>query len=137
MATNLFVYGTLLVPKIWNAVTGYHDPESVRGNLAGHRIQRVKAADFPAIVIDSNSNESVTGLVIKNISPNALERLDQYEDSFYERVSVHVDTDSGTVEAHVYRVPLGLAGKILSEDPWTLEWFETKALNRYWNRLFA
>ena len=61
----------------------------------------------------------------------------QYEDSFYERVAVQVDTDSGTVEANVYRVPLGLAGKILSEDPWTLEWFETEALDRYWKRLFA
>jgi len=137
MATNMFVYGTLLVPKIWNAVTGYHDPESVRGNLAGHRIQRVKAGDFPAIVIDPESSEPVPGLVIKNIPPDALERLDQYEDSFYERNAVHIDTDSGTVEAHVYRVPPRLAEKILSEDPWTLEWFETEALNRYWNGLFA
>lgn len=137
MATNMFVYGTLLVPKIWNAVTGYHDPESVRGNLAGHRIQRVKAGDFPAIVIDPDSSAPIPGLVIKNIPPNVLERLDQYEDSFYERIAVHIDTDSGPVEAHVYRVPPGLAGKILSEDPWTLEWFETEALNRYWNGLFA
>ncbi len=137
MAMNLFVYGTLLVPKIWNAVTGYHDPDSVPGTLVGHRIQRVKSGDFPAIVIDPDSDKPVPGLVMKNVSPNALERLDQYEDNFYERVAVDIETDSGPVEAHVYRMPPELAGEILSEDPWTLEWFETEALNRYWNRLFA
>jgi len=135
---NLFVYGTLMVPKIWNAVTGYHDPATIPGTLAGHRIQRVTGGDFPAIVLDLSSTKPVSGLIIKNVSPAALERLDQYEDDFYERISVSIQTEAGnSVNAQVYRMPNQLAEDILSDEPWSLEWFESEALERYWNRLFA
>lgn len=134
---NLFIYGTLMVPKIWNTVTLCPDPISIAGELFHHRIQRVKHGDFPAIVADPNSPPSIPGLVIQNVSKAALDRLDQYEDNFYERVYVSIKTKTNTIAAQVYRVPFELADEILSTDPWSLEWFEKEALERYWNRLFA
>ena len=134
---NLFIYGTLMVPKIWDTVTLCPDPVSIAGELFHHRIQRVKHGDFPAIVADPDSPSPIPGLVIQNVSVAALDRLDQYEDEFYERVSVSIITEKSTIEAQVYRVPLELANEILSTDLWSLEWFEEEALERYWNRLFA
>ena len=46
---TLFAYGTLLVPRIWRAVTGCDCP-SQPATLPGFAIYRVKDADFPGIV---------------------------------------------------------------------------------------
>lgn len=134
---NLFIYGTLMVPKIWNTVTLCPDPISIAGELFHHRIQRVKDGDFPGIAADSDSPYPIPGLVIQNVSIAALDRLDQYEDDFYERVTVSIQTEKGTIEAQVYRIPSDVVNEVLSADPWSLEWFEKEALERYWDRLFA
>ena len=48
-----------------------------------------------------------------------------------------VDVGEGSHLANTYRVPLARADEILSDSPWTLEWFEENALESYWNRLFC
>ena len=130
---NLFVYGTLLVPKILRAVTGLDDLKTVPAKLEGFDIFRVVDGDFPGIVEGSGL---VSGKVVLDVSETAMTRLDAYEDSFYERELVKVSTSSGTLEAFVYVVPQNIAEDILSNHTWTLEWFEREALDRYWERLF-
>ena len=134
---HLFAYGTLLVPRIWEAVTGMTSIESEEANLLHHQIFRVEGGDFPGIVESSDPCAQVPGRVFFNLPPDVLSALDRYEDSFYERVSVSVQSAQQEIDAQVYRIPVSHASEILSEDPWTLEWFEREAFHRYWNRLFA
>ena len=130
---NLFVYGTLLVPKILSAVTGLEDLETASAELKGFDIFRVTGGDFPGIV---EGTGPVLGKVVLNVSETAMRRLDAYEDSFYEREVVEVSTNGGTLEAFAYVVPEEIAKSVLSDQTWTLEWFKREALDRYWERLF-
>lgn len=134
---NLFAYGTLLVPKIWEAVTGAPQPRNEEATLSRHRIFKVSGEDFPAIVETGRMEEVVPGRVFFDLPLAVIHSLDQYEDSFYERIEVEVSTKSGSTIAQVYRIPRPKAGPVLSSETWTLEWFETEASDRYWARLFG
>ncbi|MDF1656458.1 MAG: gamma-glutamylcyclotransferase [Verrucomicrobiales bacterium] len=134
---NVFVYGTLLVPRIWELVTECPDLDSTEAFLKGHSIWTVKGATFPAIREESPSHESlVRGRVYFDIPAPALQRLDLYEDSFYERVPIKVHTKGGIVDADVYRAPQEKADAIVSENPWSLEWFEMNGLEDFLRNVF-
>lgn len=128
---NLFVYGTLLVPKIWDIVSEYPNPESAAASLHGFSIYRVKDGDFPGIVEDPKAPAPVPGRVILNIPKAAMQRLDDYEGSFYIRQSLVVSTPTEEVEAFAYVIPRELS-YILTKERWTLNWFEKWGLERYW-----
>jgi gamma-glutamylcyclotransferase (GGCT)/AIG2-like uncharacterized protein YtfP len=135
---NLFVYGMLLVPKIWEAVTGINALAGKEGSIAGHQIFRVQGGDFPGIVQTGGREDRVPGKVFCDLPELAMRRLDAYEDTFYERNAVTVELDDGTsVLAEVYVIPEKKAAEILSPSPWTLDWFEENALDSYWARLFG
>jgi len=130
---NLFVYGTLLVPEILEAVTRMNNLNSVSGMLSGYRIYRVEGGDFPGI---SKGDGSVPGRVLLNVPELAMIRLDAYEDTFYVRETVEIETDSGLKSAFAYTVPSEIAASVLSDETWTLDWFQQEALTHYWARLF-
>jgi gamma-glutamylcyclotransferase (GGCT)/AIG2-like uncharacterized protein YtfP len=135
---NVFVYGTLLVPKIWETVTATTGLVSHPSELAGYEIRRVRDAVFPGIVAAPREGTRVNGRVFFDVPAEALRRLDAYEDDFYLREEVHpVVTGMGPVPAQAYLVPPGDAERILSSDPWTLEWFEENGLEGFWSRVFA
>lgn len=135
---NLFVYGTLLVPKIWNAVTKCPDLVAFPADLSGYSIFRVRNADYPGIVVSPESLEKVTGKLFRDVPEIALKRLDAYEDSFYDRRTLMVDAAGlGCVPADAYCIAEDKAAAILSVDPWTISWFEETALTGFWERTFA
>lgn len=134
---NVFVYGTLLVPKIWELVTECPHLTPLSATLHGHSIWRVEDATFPAIKKEDRDDKySVAGQVYLEVPPLAMQRLDLYEDAFYERVEVTVLTDNGEIDAQVYRAPSETAKAILSDDPWTLEWFEKNGLEPFLKNVF-
>ena len=135
---NLFVYGTLLVPKIWEAVSGIDDTTGEEGSISGYQIFRVHGGDFPGIIATGENADHVSGKIFCDLPEEAMRRLDAYEDTFYERHEVEVLlAGEKTKSAHAYVVPEKEAPKILSSSPWTLEWFEEHALETYWARLFG
>ncbi|MEM9016654.1 MAG: gamma-glutamylcyclotransferase family protein [Verrucomicrobiota bacterium] len=134
---NVFVYGTLLVPRIWAAVTRSPEVASEPASLPRYQIARVRQADFPAIVETGEASDLVPGRVMLNVPESAIQRLDAYEDTFYERVEVEVSLRGSPMRADVYRVPKPSAAALLTDETWTLEWFEEHALERYWKRLFG
>lgn len=137
LSMNVFVYGTLLVPRIWETVTNCKDVESDAGFLYAHRIYRVKDGDFPGIVATGNEEDRVRGRIFYDVPEDALQRLDDYEDGFYDRLSLTIEKENGeSATAEIYVVPESKAAAILSDESWTIEWFETVAFERYWNRLF-
>lgn len=134
---NVFVYGTLLVPRIWELVTECPDLESAEAKLSRHSIWRVREATFPAIREEGPDYEGeVPGRVFFDVPAPALQRLDLYEDAFYERVTVSVQTANGPVDADAYRVPGENAKAVVSGDTWTLEWFEQNGLERFLENVF-
>lgn len=134
---NLFAYGTLLVPRIWEAVTGIPPGRTCEANLPGYQIFRIREGDFPGIVETGETRDTVSGRIFFDLSPDVIDRLDRYEDAFYERVDVSVLSVEGTDEAQTYRIPRSSSALLLTPEKWTLHWFEEEALPRYWERLFG
>jgi gamma-glutamylcyclotransferase (GGCT)/AIG2-like uncharacterized protein YtfP len=134
---NVFVYGTLLVPKIWDAVTHCPDLDSEAAELTGYAKYRVRGADYPGIV-EADSDSIVSGRIFLKVPDAAVRRLDAYEDSFYERLPLTVRlTDGSRLEADAYCVPVEKAAAILSKELWTLTWFEDHALDSFWTSSFG
>lgn len=130
---NLFAYGTLLVPEIWLAVTG-RPCRSKEAILPGHDIRRVRNGDFPGIRHIQGS-EGVPGRVFFDLDAETLQRLDAYEDDFYERLEVSTrDSDGQTHPAQAYVVP-DRHKDVLTDETWTLAWFREHALHDYLARL--
>ncbi|MCB1228627.1 MAG: gamma-glutamylcyclotransferase [Verrucomicrobiae bacterium] len=126
---TLFAYGTLLVPRIWRAVTRCDCP-SEPATLPGYAIFRVLEADFPGI-IESRPESSVPGRIFSGLDDEILARLDAYEDDFYERREVTLlDATGNPVQSQAYVVPARFR-EGLSDEPWTLDWFETEAMDSY------
>ena len=135
---NVFVYGTLLVPRIWDTVTLARELRSVPATLAGYEIRRVRDAVYPGIFANPSSPAPVQGRVFLGVPDSAIARLDAYEDDFYLRASVRPLTEEfGEVEAQAYLVPPAEVASILTEDNWSLSWFERHGLEGFWDRVFS
>src|SRR4051794_24181265 len=90
---HVFTYGTLMFPEVWRAVVGRHF-ESVEGRAAGYAIFRVRDAVFPGILAAAEGSH-VSGVVYLDVDLPTLQRLDAFEDAFYERRAIPVDYDDG------------------------------------------
>ena len=134
MPQNLFVYGTLMVPEIWHAVTGLPENSTARpANLRGYQRRRVEGADFPGIFASKSQDDVVHGCVYENITAEVFDRLDRYEDHFYQRVEVVVevvDSEPASLPCQAFIIPASGIG-ILSDDPWDPETFRENSLERY------
>lgn len=127
----LFVYGTLLAPEILELVIG-RPVESQPAILKGYACHYVQGATFPGIFRDGASQTE--GRVLKNLRGSEIQALDQYEDSFYERLHVNVCSEGDEIDAMAYVVPLVHRG-VLSEEKWTWEEFERLHLSDYLRRM--
>lgn len=134
---NVFVYGTLLVPKIWETVTKTGGLVSREATLAGHEIRCVRDAVYPAIFASPDSGGSIPGRVFFDVPETALRRLDAYEDDFYRREEVHPEIEGiGKVSAQAYLVSAADVPRLLSPQGWSLAWFEKNGLEGFWERVF-
>lgn len=135
---NVFVYGTLLVPKIWETVTRTMDLVSENASLSGFEIRCVRDVVYPGIYASPTAPTPVPGRVYFDVPESALRRLDAYEDEFYLREEVFPEIAGGVqVAAHAYLVPPEKAAAILSPHGWSLEWFEANGLAGFWEGFFS
>jgi len=118
---HVFTYGTLMFPEIWQAVVG-RSFETVEGTAAGFEVFRVRDAVFPGIVAGTGEC-SVPGVVYLDVDQESTERLDRFEDDFYERRPIAVDCRSGQQWiAEAYVVP-SANRSVLTNEPWSRESF--------------
>ncbi len=92
---NLFTYGTLMCDDIMYEVSG------VRLSWASSVLQdyarySVKGQDYPAVVYEEGI--SVDGVLYFDVPESSWFRLDRFEGSMYERHSITVELEDGTVE---------------------------------------
>jgi gamma-glutamylcyclotransferase (GGCT)/AIG2-like uncharacterized protein YtfP len=130
---HVFTYGTLMFPEVWQAVVG-HSFESVEGTAAGFEVFRVRDAVFPGIVAGAGEC-SVHGLVYLDVDRDSMERLDRFEDDFYDRRAVSVDCSDGQRRmAEAYIVP-PVNRSLLTNEPWGRESFlASGGLEQFINR---
>lgn len=99
---NLFTYGTLMFPEVW-ARAAREACAFRKAVLHGYEARRLSGVEFPGLI--EAPETSTHGLVYLDVSPEAMVRLDAYEDDFYDRIPVVVELESGdTLEAHAYLI---------------------------------
>jgi gamma-glutamylcyclotransferase (GGCT)/AIG2-like uncharacterized protein YtfP len=130
---HVFTYGTLMFPQVWQAVVG-RSFETVEGVAAGFEVLRVRDAVFPGIIAGENEC-SVAGLVYLGVDQESAERLDRFEDDFYERRSISIDCNDGqrrTADAYIVRPE---NRHVLTSEPWGRESFlASGGLEQFINR---
>lgn len=128
---NLFTYGTLMFPEVWQRISIGEFP-SQPATLRGYAMYRVKDAVYPGIILSETPAE-VQGFVYADLDEDTLFELDTYESSFYERLPVMVTIASGEdLECHAYIVPKSRRD-LLTTEAWDREWFRLHELDRYLN----
>ena len=130
MTTNLFVYGSLMFPKILQAIT--KEKASLKpAILDGYK--RIRANDpvfkvYSAIIIKDTSS-FVEGKLITEISMKTLRLLDKFEGSGYKRIKVKVRLGKENIEAYAYLASVGHTPSFRGE--WDPKVFEKKQLEQY------
>ena len=127
-ASRLFVYGTLMMPALLQAVCGrsFAPRPATLDAYARHRLH---AQVYPAIV--PNNGAAVTGLLCEGIDGPLWQRLDDWEGEFYTRRRVTVCDDTGALlDAQTY-VLAGAYYHLLSSEAWSPKEFERLHLTRY------
>ena len=102
MKNNLFVYGTLMFPDVYQQVVG-HYPAYQEVVLKGFERRRVvhngEPCAYPALVVDDNQ---IIGKLIENVSSAAMVLLDRYEGEEYTRLKVNVWSGNKVTSAYTY-----------------------------------
>jgi len=130
---NLFAYGTLMIPQIWDRVAG-RPAASLPATLAGYAVFTARGDVYP-VMVRASANDVVHGIAYVDLDDATFARLDEYESELYNRVAVEVKLESGAplrCEAYV------LAGERrhkASDSPWDQSRFEREDLNRYLDKL--
>ncbi len=115
MATDLFVYGSLLFEDVFRAVTGRgaaHEPAV----LVGYARYRIRDATYPAIVPEPG--ESTEGVVYRALDHRAISALDRFEGDMYTRERVEVRRADGTAWAVETYVFVDALRGLLEPEPW-------------------
>ena len=109
--TNLFVYGSLREPSIFESVCGFSftlkPSESkawnvLRAELAMLPNYRRVSPDNIYFYAIPDSTFKLQGFVIYDVPPAAMDVIDRYEGKHYDRETVKVNTANGPVEAQAY-----------------------------------
>lgn len=108
---NLFVYGSLRDPSIFESVCGYSfslkTSEARTGNVLNAELamlphyRRVSPDNIYFYAIPDTTSK-LQGFVIYDVPAPAMKVIDQYEGKFYDRETVQVHTANGIVEAQAY-----------------------------------
>lgn len=129
---NLFAYGTLMIPEIWERVVG-REFRRQEASVRGMAVYRAAGELFP-VMVASGDEVIAAGIVYFDLPADVVAMLDEYESDFYERVDVTATLDDGgSVSAETYLLPSGRRS-FATDEPWNLAWFRNEALERYLER---
>jgi gamma-glutamylcyclotransferase (GGCT)/AIG2-like uncharacterized protein YtfP len=121
MRHDVFVYGSLLFPDIFEAVTRAL-PRRSDATLDGYARYRLRGESYPAIVPEPGARTA--GAVYHDLTLDMLERLDRFEGLEYERARVSVVLAAGpAVSALAYVLEPGELHRI-EPVPWDPEHFD-------------
>ncbi len=123
MSMDLFFYGTLRAPEVRLAVMGFDLPRErlLPGWLRGFDVQRVAGASYPMLVRAKDEQTKVAGVIATGLDSRTVSRLDRFEGSDYQRVSLNA-----SVQGHDHNVQVYLASSsLVPAGPWDFEsWYQ-------------
>lgn len=127
-AARLFVYGTLMMPAVRDAVCGRTLP-SRAGTLADFARYRLRGEIYPAIVDERGA--LTVGLLCEGLDGELWQRLDAWESPLYSRRPVTVHDASGRAcAAHAYVLAAHHHAR-LERQAWSPREFEALHLAAY------
>jgi gamma-glutamylcyclotransferase (GGCT)/AIG2-like uncharacterized protein YtfP len=127
MPSNIFTYGSLMFPEVWNRVVRgrYRCAHAI---VADHARFAIIAETYPGMV--PAPGERVQGVVHFDVAPQDIAALDAFEGSDYRRATLRAQLGSGetvTADAYIY-----LHATRLANTPWNPEAFQMQCfLNTY------
>ncbi|KJZ20074.1 gamma-glutamylcyclotransferase [Loktanella sp. S4079] len=120
---DLFVYGTLMAPQLFAAVSGLDGAKDQSAELSGFEVRRIAGNVVPTICA---ADGSVNGVLWTGLDEAAIQRLDLYERAFgYTPQKVNVTVNGQAHSVLCYMPP---AGQEVLEQPWRLKDWETDHL---------
>ena len=123
---NVFTYGSLMFPVVWNHVVLGHYRSS-EASIHGFQRLRIRGEHYPALIINPNAG-SLTGRVYFDVSASDIARLDHFETSDYARVSIAVTIAGKALAADAY---LALKPETLEQMEWIPETFARDGLESF------
>ena len=130
-----FTYGSLMSPEIMARVSGVPAASLVAQPawLAGFARHPVRGEEYPGIVPDAGA-PTLCGVLYTDLPEMVWQRLDAFEGSEYERISVDVQLspapEGATRTAWVYRFKDSLRDRLLPGD-WDAEAFAHRGKARF------
>ncbi len=125
---NIFVYGTLQLAEVMEAVTGKRF-QGTSATLYGYSRFSLRGVTYPGIVPDETGK--TCGILYMGVDEHSLGLLDSFEGEQYERRSVTVKTSLGEVrEAFVYVVAEKYR-HLVTGEPWSLGLFKERYLSAF------
>ncbi|MGG5821562.1 gamma-glutamylcyclotransferase family protein [Falsiroseomonas sp. HW251] len=107
MGEAIFVYGTLLDPRVFARFAGRTPPlRAVPARLSGHRRVHLRGTPWPTLLPGQGE---VAGLLMPRLAPDAMRRLRAYEGACYRLSRVRVVTARGARMARAWIAPRWLA----------------------------
>ena len=126
--SSLFAYGTLQVPAVFEAVTG-RSITPVPATLAGYARYRLSGLTYPGLI--EADGATTRGMLYCGLGQEEMDRLDAFEDSFYQRITRPVTTGpNSSVPAEIYLIPRDHTD-LIDLRPWSLDEFCRNHLERF------
>jgi gamma-glutamylcyclotransferase (GGCT)/AIG2-like uncharacterized protein YtfP len=117
---SLFAYGTLMCPEIMTEVSGRHYAGHP-ATLDGHVRRPVIGEAYPGLT--SCREGRVRGILYRDVTEDAWQRLDRFEGEMYERRTVEVTLhEKRVIAASTYLVKAAFLHR-LGKDEWDYERF--------------
>ena len=117
---NLFTYGTLMDAAIMRKICA-DEFESQAATLSDFLRKKLAGEVYPGIV--AHAGASVQGRVYFDVTAQALDHLDEFEGSYYQRQDVTLKLDGGEqISAQSY-VLTAKSAALLSQEDWSLDVF--------------
>lgn len=129
MAVNLFAYGSLMFPPVWNVLIKNHyqtQPASLRGY-----VRKKVLHDVYPVIVDADKNSIVDGMIYYSVEDTDMARLDLFEGEYYQRQNVCCQTDTGESVTAVTYVFKQQYQHLISAEDWNLHWFEAQGLQQF------
>lgn len=128
--SNIFTYGSLMFPEVWERVVGSTYPVSP-ARLDGYLRRQARAEIYPVIVQQGAGNH-VEGMLYFGVSTKDLARLDRFEGEYYVRRSVEVFASREGISCEAFTYVLSERYRhLLSDSDWDPGDFLEHGLHRF------
>ena len=124
---SLFTYGTLMIPQIICMLIR-REISGEEAVLSGYRRGLIRNETYPGIIADPGHN--VTGILYRQLSPDDLAILDQYEGEMYILKPVTVKLNYRKEHTVTYILHSSFE-QLLTEEDWDSEYFRKYDLDRF------